>query len=131
VKILKKLFGQQQPNQHRLEAEEGERERIYASYRGIKRRLLKTPSHIPLDPNGHFGQPTRVAIALDPESAKDFYRGSTFCPVCGKPTDAENRVAASLEPEFANGFSYLIGVWAHPDCFARCEGTDEQRGIPW
>ena len=55
VKLLKNPFGGQQESKQRLEAEEAGREQIYASYRGIKRKLLKTASYIPIDKNGQFG----------------------------------------------------------------------------
>jgi L-lactate dehydrogenase complex protein LldF len=107
-----------------------DREQWVALFQGIKLRLLPGPPAIPLSMTGLPLK--RVGIAEDPpEMAKQHFRGSDTCPVCGKSTSEGSRIAASLQPEFVNGMDYLEGVWVHPSCLESCPMTDEQRGIPW
>jgi hypothetical protein len=127
---LRRFFARK-PQDAKLAREEEERERIYASFRGITRQLLPQQSFVPVDPEGRFGDTKRVTISRDPQTIESWYRKSEICPICGQATVAGSRTAASLEPEFASGLSFLIGVWVHPECLAKCPQTTEQRGIPW
>ena len=112
---------------------DADRERFWALYRGITLRLLTAAPAIEL--SHPFGEPVRVGIAQDPLEADQLLPEpiprQPSCAVCGSLAEVGQRLPASLQPEFANGFSYQVGVWVHPECLARCPDTGEQRGVPW
>jgi hypothetical protein len=105
-------------------------EALRETFRGIKRRVLPSPAHLPAD--DRLGPIERAYISEDPPGAAEvLVRTLESCPVCGTAVSLEERVAASVEPEFAANLSVMIGAWAHPACLANCEETADERGVPW
>ena len=113
------------------ERENEEREKWRALFSGIKLRLLTAPPKV--DVYGlEFGELRLVGVSLDPEEVADqIWRESDVCPICGEKTTPADAIAASLQPEFNSGLSYLMGVWIHRACFEKCPESDEERGVPW
>jgi hypothetical protein len=73
-----------------------------------------------------------LTISADPPEFSDrVWRKETTCPLCGRDTTNEPRVAASLHPKFSDDYSIALGVWAHDRCLEECEPTDERPRIPW
>jgi hypothetical protein len=109
---------------------EQEWERFRQTFRGIKRRLLPSLAHIEADQQ--LGTIRRAFISPDPpEAAHRLPRMSSSCPVCGDTPASDERVAASIEPEYERGISVMIGAWTHPACLAACVETQDDRGVPW
>jgi len=128
MSIWQRLFGRPKAPV----APDPEDERFYSLFRGIKLRMLPGPPAIPLP--GHQGPFVSVGISPDPKEALDqlsFAPRDEVCPVCGRVTEADARVACSLEPNSGRGSWGLVPVWAHHECLASCPVTDRQRGIPW
>ena len=103
-------------------------------FKGIPLRRLDTAHGVSFQEG--FGKPVSIGIAADPPEAESMQAGPTIrssstCPVCGEATVDDNRVPASVQPEFKNGFSYLLGVWVHPACLQACPVVSAQRGVPW
>jgi hypothetical protein len=74
----------------------------------------------------------RLTIAEDPAAAApEIYRVGEECAVCGLVPPTVWRVPATLHIPLPKGGGLGLGVWAHPECLARCEQTGQQRGIPW
>ncbi|MCI0742676.1 MAG: hypothetical protein L0Y72_26885 [Gemmataceae bacterium] len=60
-----------------------------------------------------FGNVSSVTISADPvEFADRVWRESELCPVCGKSTASQPRVAATLNVCAEIGLKLGIGVWA-------------------
>jgi hypothetical protein len=74
---------------------------------------------------------TRARIAVDPPEIDALLAPKRVetCPVCGEVVQPHERVAASLQVDFAKG-PLLQSVWAHQLCLDRCTDTEEQRGSP-
>jgi hypothetical protein len=111
-------------------------ERWRSHFRGIRRRLLPHGPAAPVDHGGAFGRLVRVTISEDPVEIDQHPTGGPqsrkeTCAICGTPTTAAFRIAASLEPEFESGLTYLTPVWVHNQCFEQCPQTNEERGVPW
>jgi len=93
--------------------DEQEWERFRETFRGIKRRVLPSLAHV--ENNGQLGPIHHAFISHDPPGAEDrLPRVSPSCPVCGFNPTAEERVAASIEPEYERGLIVMIGAWAPP-----------------
>ena len=96
------------------------------------RRLLTPPK---IDVVGSFsgcGRVVSVTISEDPPVfSNKACRVSEICPVCGATTVGTDRLPASLHSQFANGFSYGLGIWVHRSCFGCCPDSREPTPIPW
>ena len=87
--------------------------------------VAPTPSHT-------FGHVTHVDIAADPPQFVDsIWCKDDLCPVCGTATSVDSRIAVTIYPYFANGFSSGLGAWAHQSCFERCKEIVGPAPIPW
>ena len=76
----------------------------------------------------------RVGICLwEPDETHKFVNTPPpECPVCGSDEFASGKLlSAMLNPKFEVGFSYLMRVWVHPECFEDCIETDEPEPTPW
>ncbi len=97
-------------------------------------RRVSTPSAWDLAEDQPFprGLLVSLTISADPPQFSDrVWRKRTTCPLCGRDTDNEPRVPATLHPKFSDGYSFAFGVWAHDECLKACEVTDERPRIPW
>ena len=97
-------------------------------------RQLVSPVQIDVAPmpNHTFGNVTHVDIAADPAQFVDsIWRKDDLCPVCGKATPVDSRIAVTIYPYFASGFSYGLGAWAHQSCLAACKEIAGPAPIPW
>lgn len=96
------------------------------------RHLAKWSKFELWDPRGHLGEPISITISQDPPQFADWVkRGSEPCPVCGEPTSATDRLAATLSPRWANGVRFGIGVWIHRICFESLPDVGGPAPIPW
>jgi hypothetical protein len=83
-------------------------------------------------PNHTFGEVTQVDIAADPPEFVDSgLRKDDLCPVCGNATQVDFRIAVTLYPYFASGFSYGVAAWAHESCLVVCREIAGPAPIPW
>jgi len=113
-----------------IDESDREWEHFRDTFRGIKRRILPSLAHIEND--RQLGPIRRAFISSDPPGAEHrLPRTSPVCPVCGLTPAIEERVAASVEPEYETGFNVMFGAWAHSHCIAACPQTPEDRGVPW
>jgi hypothetical protein len=97
-------------------------------------RQLVNPVQIAVAPTADhaWGKVIRVEIAADPHQFAGLgWRETEICPVCGVTTSTGLRVAATIYPYFASGFSYGLGVWVHEPCFAACEEIAGPAPVPW
>ncbi len=97
-------------------------------------RQLVNPVQIDVapSPDHEFGELTRVDVAADPPQFADRgNRATETCPVCGVTTSPELRIAVSIYPYFASGFSYGRGAWAHEACLASCREIPGPAPVPW
>lgn len=95
---------------------------------------LVSPVQIDVAPilNHTFGEVTHVDIAADPPQFADSgWRRDDLCPVCGNTTPVDSRIAVTIYPYFATGFSYGLCAWAHPSCLAACKEIAGPAPIPW
>jgi hypothetical protein len=78
-----------------------------------------------------FGKTRRIRIAVDPPEIDALLGPKRIeeCPVCANVVGPADRVAASLEVDFAKG-AVIQSVWVHQKCLDRCTDTGEQRGSP-
>lgn len=100
------------------------------------RPLRQLVSQVPIDvapmPGHSFGSVTHVDMAADPPQFEDSaWRKDDLCPVCGNPTLVDSRIAVTIYPYFASGFSYGFGAWAHQSCFAACQEIAGPAPLPW
>ena len=51
--------------------------------------------------------------------------------MCGMNTFVGRRIAVSIFPYFANGFSFGLAAGAHEPCFAACEPIPGPAPVPW
>jgi hypothetical protein len=97
-------------------------------------RQLVNPVQIGLAPTADlgWGEVVRVEIAADPPQFADpGWRSSETCPVCGKATSTDHRIAATIYPYFESGFSYGLPCWVHAACLAACEEVAGPAPVPW
>jgi [ribosomal protein S5]-alanine N-acetyltransferase len=112
----------------------GERVEWDVVWRSRPLRQLVSPVQIDVAPipNHTFGEVTHVDIAADPPQFADSgWRRDDLCPVCGNTTLVESRIAVTIYPYFATGFSYGICAWAHRSCLAACKEIAGPAPIPW
>jgi hypothetical protein len=97
-------------------------------------RQLIAPVQIDFAPvaDPAWGEVVRVTIAADPPQFADTaLRDSEICPVCGKVAPTDVRMAATIYPHFASGFSYGLPGWVHETCLAACEEVAGPAPVPW
>lgn len=115
-------------------AEDEDRTEWDRAWRERPLRRLVNPVQIDVAPTGDpaWGEVARVEIAADPpQFANTGWRNSEICPVCGKATPTDNRIAATIYPYFESGFSYGLPCWVHGDCLAACEEVAGPAPVPW
>lgn len=79
-----------------------------------------------------LGPLVAITISEDPaELSNKVSRPSETCPVCGATIVGIERVAGTLHPTSATGFSCGVGVWVHLTCWNRCPDVGEPSPIPW
>lgn len=97
-------------------------------------RQLVNPVLIDVEPTADatWGKVVRVEIAADPPQFADVgWRNSEICPVCGKATSSDCRIASTVYPYFESGFSYGLPCWVHEACLAACEEVAGPAPVPW
>lgn len=97
-------------------------------------RQLVNPVQIDVAPteDDTWGKVMRVEIAADPPQFVDLgWRKTEICPVCGMTTSTGLRIAVTIYPYLASGFSYGLGCWVHEPCFADCEEIAGPAPVPW
>jgi hypothetical protein len=97
------------------------------------RRLVNLPQiNVAPTADHTWGKVVRVEVAADPPQFVDSgLRNSGICPVCGRGTSSDCRIAATLYPYFEGGFSYGLPCWLHGPCFASCEEVAGPAPLPW
>lgn len=106
-------------------------DRAWAS---MPHRRLPAPTRIDVEASlvASLGAAVSASISQDPPQYSDKnWRKSENCPVCAATTDGTKRLAATLHPVFANGFTCGVGVWVHESCFSSCPDAEEPAPIPW
>jgi hypothetical protein len=96
-------------------------------------RRLALPPAVEIDLHGldRLDGPVSFTISLDPVQVCDkVWRGSECCPICGKLTSRDERLAATLKLWRTRG-CIGVGVWVHRTCFESCPDTDEPAPVPW
>jgi len=105
------------------------------AWRNLPLRRVVDPIQVDVAPTPHadLGEPTHVDIVADPpQYAEPGWRPNDVCPICGRGTnDDTSRLAVTLFPYFANGFSYGRPSWVHQSCFDSCEEIADPSPVPW
>jgi hypothetical protein len=99
----------------------------------LRRLVNRIQVDVAPTPDADWGEPTHVDVVADPPQYADRgWRPDDVCPVCGRGTSADSsRLAVTLFPYFASGFSYGRPSWAHQSCFDSCEEVAGQSPVPW
>ena len=98
------------------------------AWASMPHRRLPAPTRIDLEVSlvASFGDAISASISQDPpQYSNSNWRKSENSPVCGATADATKRLAATLHPTFANGFTCGVGVWVHESCFSNCPHAEE------
>ena len=133
--MLRRIRGSQEPTLERTKDFSPQEDEAWNRAWGsvVLRRVATLPAwDLGVDQPFPRGPLLSLTISADPpQFSEQVWRKRTTCPLCGRDTSGEPRVAATLHPKFSDGHSFAFGVWAHEKCLQACEPTDERPLIPW